>query len=304
MACPIISAVICTHNRYDILPLAIQSLAEQDIERDMLEILVIDNSGDHQKAEFSKQTYAHLPNLRYVIEAAPGLSNARNIGAHAARGRIVAYIDDDASAATQWAREIISAYDTFANAKAVGGPVRPIWLKPRPAWLTKTAETYFSIIDRGESSRELNPNEWLAGCNLSFDREALISAGGFDVRLGRTGNSSLLSNEETSLVDIIRSRGGAIVYTPGAVVDHRIDPSRFDPSWLKRRIAWQAVSDAISDPNLSREKAAMAAAAHKQRSYIRRAFRLANVFYSRKHVEPDDMQEIYDMVLMLLCKES
>ena len=41
-----LSAVICTYNRYDLLPEAIESLVEQDLPAGSLEIIVVDNSPD------------------------------------------------------------------------------------------------------------------------------------------------------------------------------------------------------------------------------------------------------------------
>lgn len=301
--CPAISAIICTHNRYDLLPSAIRSLAEQDIDRSALEIVVVDNSSDTQAAEAFGQRYAGVQNFRYIVETTPGLSNARNVGARVASGQIIAYIDDDAIAAPQWAREIVAAYDVFGGAAAiVGGPVRPIWLTQRPTWLTKDLEGFFSIVDRGTHLRELGADEWLAGCNLSFDRETLLSSGGFDRGLGRVGAISLLSNEELHMVDTIRSRGGKIIYAPHAIVDHKIDPSRVNPEWLKRRIAWQAVSDALSHPQSSLQRATIVSDRYKALSRFKRAFYFANLLNRKQRVDAADLDRIYNTVLLLLCR--
>jgi cellulose synthase/poly-beta-1,6-N-acetylglucosamine synthase-like glycosyltransferase len=37
-----LSAVICTYNRYDLLPEAIESLVKQDVPADLFEIIVVD----------------------------------------------------------------------------------------------------------------------------------------------------------------------------------------------------------------------------------------------------------------------
>ena len=99
-----LSAVICTFNRYNLLPEAIESLVEQDIPTGLLEIIVVDNSPDQAAAARFGQRYAGLSNLTYLVEPKPGLSNARNIGTAAALGRIFAFIDDDARARPFWAK--------------------------------------------------------------------------------------------------------------------------------------------------------------------------------------------------------
>jgi len=99
-----LSAVICTYNRYDLLPAAIESLVKQDVPADSFEIIVVDNSPDQAGAARFGQRYAGLSNLTYLVEPKPGLSNARNIGTAAALGRIFAFIDDDARARPSWAK--------------------------------------------------------------------------------------------------------------------------------------------------------------------------------------------------------
>src|ERR1700722_3088433 len=96
---PVLSAVICTYDRYDLLPEAIESLRRQDIATGAIEIIVVDNSPDQAAAAAFGASYAGVPGLAYLTEATPGLSNARNVAAGAARGGIIAFIDDDARAA-------------------------------------------------------------------------------------------------------------------------------------------------------------------------------------------------------------
>ena len=133
-----LSAIICTYNRYDLLPEAIDSLLEQDIPAGLLEIIVVDNSPDQTGAARFGQRYAGLSNLTYLVEPKPGLSNARNIGTAAALGRIVAFIDDDARACQSWAQELLHAHAAFdGRAGIVGGPIVPRWTDEKPAWMGK-----------------------------------------------------------------------------------------------------------------------------------------------------------------------
>jgi glycosyltransferase involved in cell wall biosynthesis len=76
-----LSAVICTYNRYDLLPEAIESLIEQENPVGSLQIIVVDNSADQAGATRFGQRYSGLSNLTYLVEPKPELSNARNIGA-------------------------------------------------------------------------------------------------------------------------------------------------------------------------------------------------------------------------------
>ena len=105
-----LSAVICTYNRYDLLPAAIESLVNQNLPADSFEVIVVDNSPDQASAVRFGQRYAGLSNLTYLVEPKPGLSNARNRGTAAARGRVVAFIDDDARVMWRWRHTLTRMY--------------------------------------------------------------------------------------------------------------------------------------------------------------------------------------------------
>ena len=61
----------------------------------------------------------------------------------------------------------------------------------------------------------------------------------------------LLSNDETELINRMRKKGYVALYEPAAVVKHHIFPERLTKAWMRRRAAWQAVSDFLSNPELS-----------------------------------------------------
>ena len=294
-----LSAVICTYNRYDLLPAAIESLVKQDLPADSFEIIVVDNSPDQAGAARFGQRYAGLSNLNYLAEPKPGLSNARNKGAAAALGRIVAFIDDDARACPSWAKELLHAHAVFdGRAGIVGGPIVPRWTDEKPAWIGEPLLSYLTVIDLGHELRELSAGEWLAGCNISYDRVSLIAAGGFSTRLGRMGSgSTLLSNEEIEASERVRAMGKLAIYTPKAVVEHVIPPDRLTQSWFRRRAAWQAVSDLLSEPELAPDLAAIALQRLSERSDGGPLFGALRSGAVLKR----DMDLAYSLVITALC---
>lgn len=245
-----IALAICTYDRYDLLPKAVESAARQTLPAETYRILVIDNSPDHEKArQFSKEFEA-IPNLTYVVEETPGLSNARNLAARLCNADFIAYMDDDAVASAHWLAEILDAFDGFgSSAMVVGGRVEPIWGGPRPAWLHDALLANLSVIDYGEAVRPIEPSEWFAGTNIAFRTSAILDNGGFATNLGRIGSgAALLSNEEIQLLDTIRAAGGRLIYAPRATVGHLVHPSRLTRSWFRKRSAWQAASDFTMNP--------------------------------------------------------
>jgi glycosyltransferase involved in cell wall biosynthesis len=294
-----LSAVICTYNRYDLLPEAIESLIQQDIPAGSLEIIVVDNSPDQAGAARFAQRYAGLSNLTYLVEPKPGLSNARNVGTAAALGRIVAFIDDDARACPSWAKELLHAHAAFGGrAGIVGGPIVPRWIDEKPAWIGKPLLGYLSLVDLGHELRELSAGEWLAGCNISFDRASLICGGGFSTRLGRIGSgSTLLSNDEMEACERVRAMGKLAIYAPKAVVEHVILPERLTQSWFRRRAAWQAVSDLLSGPE---HAPALAEIALRRLSCTSDRSQLFGSFRSAAALKRD-MDLAYSLVIVALC---
>jgi len=192
----------------------------------------------------------HESGVRYLLEPTPGLSNARNVGVAHASAELVAFMDDDAIAAPDWASHILQAFEDFAgSAGVVGGRVLPRWVSARPPWLSDDLLGYLSIVDWGGQTRKLRSHEWLVGCNIAFDKQILSSVGGFSGALGRTGAGlALLSNEDIEVIEKIHRAGRISIYCPEALVHHVIDPARLAREWFRRRSAWQAVSDYIKDP--------------------------------------------------------
>ena len=243
---PEITVIICTFNRYDLLPEAIASIELQDFAEDAYELVVVDNSSDEAARERFLDGLEIACNHRYINEDRPGLSRARNIGAKTASGRVLAFMDDDAKAAPDWLAHIAETFAQYENAGIAGGPVRPIWAAPRPPWLHPWLEGYLTILDRGTAIRILKDDEWLAGTNIAFRADALNEGGLFPENMGRIGRL-LLSNEELIVSEKIRKLGYDVIYNPEIVMHHRVHAERANQAWLRRRVFWQAISDLFAD---------------------------------------------------------
>ena len=248
---PRVSVVVCTFNRYDLLSEAIASIELQNLPHDDYELIIVDNSGEPAARERFLSGLEVVCHYRYITEARPGLSRARNIGVTAAAADIVAFIDDDAKASPNWLARILGNFGESKGTGIVGGPVRPIWKAPRPPWLHPELEGYLTIVDRGSAVRALRPEEWLAGTNIAFRKNALEEAGFFSENMGRSGRL-LLSNEELVISQKIRQLGYEVVYDPEIVVHHSVHAERTSQAWLRRRVFWQAISDLFAEPTLLR----------------------------------------------------
>ncbi len=95
------SVVVCTRNRAAILPAALESLARQKSKR-VFEVIVVNNGSDDETAEVIAEWCRRDSRFRMVDEPNPGLSRAKNLGVHEARGDVVLFTDDDVLAEPEW----------------------------------------------------------------------------------------------------------------------------------------------------------------------------------------------------------
>jgi len=121
---PLISVVICTRNRADLLAKAIASIIGQDFPRRDLEIIVVDNGSSDHTPEAVRSLQA-AGAIRYIREEQIGLCIARNRGWRAAHGRYIAFFDDDAIAQPGWLKTVRQAFESAPGAGVIGGPVAP-----------------------------------------------------------------------------------------------------------------------------------------------------------------------------------
>ncbi|GAB2191902.1 glycosyltransferase family 2 protein [Sessilibacter sp. MAH1] len=252
-----VSAIICTYNRYDLLAKSIESLVSQSIPSSEYEIIVVDNTPNARLEEGKSyfERYSKVPNLTYLFENTPGLSNARNVGIKESSSEIIAFLDDDAIASERWLEEIIHSFASFEKVGVVGGKISPIWELERPAWLDDTLKGYVSVVDWGGRLRIASEDEWFAGANIAFKKSLLQECGGFSTSLGRVGSGNvLLSNEEIQVLNYIKNSGYHSVYSPDACVKHLVEKARISRDWFRRRVSWQAASDFIMNSDMSEQR--------------------------------------------------
>jgi glycosyltransferase involved in cell wall biosynthesis len=214
-----ISLVICTRDRPQDLDRCLASLPSQNRPPD--QVVVVDNASSTEETRRVVERHGAV----YVREDRPGLDIARNRGAAASSGDIVAYTDDDTILHPSWLRRIEDAFDT-KEIWAVTGLVLP-------AELESEAQCVFEKVwsfGRGFLRRDFGPRfysdtrkrsspTWTigAGANMAFRREVFDKIGGFDERLdaGAAGCSG-----DSEFWNRILHAGGVCRYEPGAVVHH------------------------------------------------------------------------------------
>ncbi len=239
---PLVSAIICTHNRDRYLGFALDSLLAQDFSD--FEIIVVDNASSDRTREIV-EARLNDQRLRYIYESEIGLSIARNTGAKIADGEILAYLDDDAIASPQWLKTIYSAYRGNSRLAIAGGKVTLIWTDgiTAPSWLSDGLAGNLGAYDLGDTVVQIDrPGLTPRGLNYSIRRSFLNQIGGFDPNLGRVGKN-LLSNEELHMTNLALQTGWEVAYLPTACVAHHVAPERVKRKWFLDRGWWQGISE-------------------------------------------------------------
>ena len=116
---PSISVVVPTHGRPHYLARCLEALARLTFPREGFEVIVVDDGGDGSNDAVVRPFEDRLDvNLVRQPRAGPGA--ARNMGADRARGKLLAFTDDDCAPEPRWLGALAAA-SARAPGHAIGG---------------------------------------------------------------------------------------------------------------------------------------------------------------------------------------
>jgi glycosyltransferase involved in cell wall biosynthesis len=177
-----------------------------------------------------------------------GLSAARNLAIGQAKGKIIAFIDDDALLFPDWAEETVKTFAQDSSVIGVTGPILPLWQEASMSWFPRELYWVFSCTywDMTEKTEVRNGY----GTNLFFRREAFSSGERFKTSLGvkgggRQGWQEPGAEEAEFSLRIRRKTGKHIVYNPRVRVKHRVYGYRFKAGFIAKRAYWEGYAKAM-----------------------------------------------------------
>jgi GT2 family glycosyltransferase len=201
------SVVVPTYRRPRSLPRCLAALTRLDYPRPLLEIVVVDDGGG---ADVSAGDGREV-SLTVLRGAPAGAAAARNRGAEAARGELVAFTDDDCEPDSGWLRALGTALRADPAAAVGGRTVNALLHDPYAAATQLLVD--FLVADSGGPG--VGGTRFLPSSNLAVDRERFLEAGGFDARFAGAGG------EDREFCARWVDRGGRLLLVEGAVVRHR-----------------------------------------------------------------------------------
>lgn len=232
---PLISLVVPTFNRAQLLTKALESVASAVITADAaVEVVVVDNASTDETAIVVRRIASHFPcELRYVAEPKQGSSQARNCGLRHARGYYVAFMDDDQMMDRRYLKALPRAFRE-TGAVCVGGLVSYYNAINMPPWLKELSRT-IGQINFGDHPRILDDktHKGLGGGNIAFIRDELLGVGAFNEKLGCFANNGG-TGEDLELQARMRNMGKVVAYHPDLIQYHYLRPERYRKNYWRR----------------------------------------------------------------------
>lgn len=208
----LVSVVMCTRNRPDLIGTAVASVLANDYPS--FELVVVDQSDDDRTGATVRALEATHPNLRYVHTPIAGLSRAYNIGVRATNGPLLAFTDDDCVAPKGWLASIARAFSNDPEADMLYGQVLlPDRLRDRPEQVPTLGISAPARLSRRDGFRIYG-----MGANFGLRRRLFDRIGGFDEILG--GGAPLRSSQDFDFQYRAYRAGAIILLRPEVTVDH------------------------------------------------------------------------------------
>jgi len=220
--------VICayTEDRWLLLKKSVASVEAQTSPP--IEIIVCIDHNDEllRKSEeyFGSERPASAIPIIVVANKYDGrLGSARNTGVEFANGEVIAFLDDDAAAATDWLERLIAPY-ADERVGAVGGAPLPVFEAGRPRWFPYEFDWVFGCAYRGlPMTRAEIPH--LIGANMSARYSVLQEIDGFHSD----------NHDDMDMCHRIAFAQYKVLYEPLAIVHHSVPASRTTWHYFWRR---------------------------------------------------------------------
>lgn len=220
-----VTVIIPTYKRPEGLARALKSILSQAPCGRLLEILIADNDPEGSAQayiEHMAQT-ASVP-LLYIHAPQPGVSNARNAAMANARGRYIAWLDDDQEAGTDWIKSYLVTAEHYGAA---------LVFSPSPAVIEgcgKDCDFFINFFSRsGPAESGIIPE--FHGCGNSFMdlKKCSLPNPIFDPKANESGG------EDDILFTFIQAQNVVTAWTKDSYVTEHVPAWRATANYVRKR---------------------------------------------------------------------
>ncbi len=194
----IVSVIVPTYNRRDMLLRLLDSLLTQSMPGHRYEIIVVSDGSTDGTSEAVMTLAARHPQLRFIDRSRGGPAAARNAAAAEARGSYLAFTDDDCVAAPDWLEKLVEALER-PQTVAVQGRTTTVAGTDGPL-------THYVV---NETKSYVAPT-----CNVACRSDIFRQLGGFDERFRFPHNEDVDLAWRFESVGVMDFAAGAVIVHP------------------------------------------------------------------------------------------
>lgn len=192
MAGPRVSVILTVRNEEGNLGHLLDSLARQS---HLHEVVLVDAASTDRTVAIAETYRTRLPNLKVLVRPC-SRGEGRNLGAAAATGDLLAFIDGDCIANTYWLERVVAAWQGEPRRVVAGRTI-------------VTGYWAFTKLHRVELPHKGQDTTW-PSCNLAYPPALFAELGGFD--------PTFVTAEDIDLNFRAVEAGATIVQVPDAIV--------------------------------------------------------------------------------------
>jgi GT2 family glycosyltransferase len=205
---PFFSIIIPTYNRPERLAACLASLAKLDYPCDRFEVIVVDD-GSKQPLDAVVEPFREQLDITLIAQANAGPATARNTGAAQAKGKFLAFTDDDCTPTPDWLQKLADRFATVPDCM-IGGQT----FNALPDNLHSTASQLLNDYLYKQYNADPNQAHFFASNNIVLPADAFQAIGGFDTTF------PLAAGEDRDFCDRLLHKGYRLIYVPEAQVYH------------------------------------------------------------------------------------
>jgi peptidoglycan/xylan/chitin deacetylase (PgdA/CDA1 family) len=172
---------------------------------------------------------------------ADGPAMARNRALAGCGAEVLALVEDDVAVEPGWFEALVATWTSADEALAcVGGPLRAVFDRGRPGWLSDDLLDAFATLDLGDEAAVVDGQErTYHGGNVSFRAGALRAVGGFWPARGHPDGRDWFSDEHEAQRELARA-GWRAAYVPEAAAVRIVGRDASRRVVLRRRLRYGA----------------------------------------------------------------
>ena len=206
-AAPDLTVVVPTRDRPEELRACLGALGRMDVAA-TVEVVVADDGGGVDPGAAEEAAGDRIA-LRVIRSGGRGPAAARNAGAAAARGELLAFTDDDCEAHAGWAEALLGRQRAEPGALIGGSIVNGLVENPYSRAAQAITDAALAHHNRGPGGPRFFPSS-----NIAVPADRFAEIGGFDETVRLAGG------EDRDLCERWLERGWPIAAAPDALVRH------------------------------------------------------------------------------------